>query len=80
VIQRDVELLARMSQVNQALGEIVLRMLPRVQGGALDPVDLRAVGYGLVVLGQQMQRRADELDGPAANAAPPQIEGPADGR
>lgn len=75
VIQRDVELLAQMSMVNQALGQVVLRMLPQTQGGVLDSAELQAVGRDLVALGREMQRRADHRGGMVIDAAVPEIGG-----
>ena len=79
MMERDRTLLATMREVNQALGEVVVRMLPREQGAGLDPATLRAVGRGLVLLGQDMVRRAEELDAPVVDVLARAIEGTCDG-
>ncbi|MGH7866058.1 MAG: hypothetical protein ACREP9_00155 [Candidatus Dormibacteraceae bacterium] len=62
MIAEDRKLLARLSAVNAAMGEIALRMMANQNGGELDPRDLRAAGWELGLLGVDMVRRADELD------------------
>jgi hypothetical protein len=63
MIRRDRELLARLSVINQNLGEALLRMFSRQYGGELRADDLRRVGAQLADIGNDMVRRADELDG-----------------
>lgn len=62
MINADRQLLSRLSAINQSMGEIVLRMIGRQDGGQLNPADLRAVGRQLALLGADMVRRADDLD------------------
>jgi hypothetical protein len=64
VIEKDRALLNRLATLNIAMGEVVLRMVSRQDGGELDVVDLRMVGSELSQLGQDMLTRAAELDGP----------------
>jgi len=62
VIERDRALLARMTAVNTAMGEVVVAMLAHQDGGELNSADLREVGERLRQLGVDMRARADELD------------------
>jgi hypothetical protein len=62
MIEVDRQLLSRLSAVNQSMGEIVLHMISREDGGQLNAADLRAVGRQLALLGADMVRRADDLD------------------
>jgi hypothetical protein len=62
MIKVDRQLLSRLSAVNQSMGEIVLHMISREDGGQLNAADLRAVGRQLTLLGADMVRRADDLD------------------
>ncbi|MBV8994599.1 MAG: hypothetical protein JO287_13080 [Pseudonocardiales bacterium] len=61
MIEKDRVLLKRLAMVNQMMGELVIKMLPNVEGGQLNAADLRAVGREFAVLATDMLRRADEL-------------------
>jgi len=58
---KDRQLLARMTSVNTAKGEVVVAMLAHQDGGELNSADLREVGERLRRLGQDMRDR-DELE------------------
>ncbi|MBV8993223.1 MAG: hypothetical protein JO287_05880 [Pseudonocardiales bacterium] len=62
MIEKDRVLFKRMALVNQMMGELVVKMLPSVEGGQLNAADLRAVGNEFAVLATDMLRRADEID------------------
>lgn len=62
MIGKDRKLLARMTSVNGAMGEVLVAMLAHQDGGELNAADLRAVGERLRQLGQDMRDRADELE------------------
>ncbi|MQA08439.1 MAG: hypothetical protein GEU98_07770 [Pseudonocardiaceae bacterium] len=63
MIERDRELLARASLVNQQLGAATVEMLHRQNGGELPANGLRTVGEHLAQLAADLIARAEELDG-----------------
>lgn len=62
MIRRDRELLADLSAVNTWLGEAVVDLLARQDGGELPPDGLRVLGEHLHRLGMRLQHRAAQLD------------------
>ncbi|MBK1786968.1 hypothetical protein [Prauserella cavernicola] len=62
MIRRDRELLARLSTVNTHLGEAVVELLHRQDGGRLPADGLRLLGHHLQDLTVDLIERADELD------------------
>ncbi|MFF5986876.1 hypothetical protein [Prauserella flavalba] len=62
MIRRDRELLARLSAVNTHLGEAVVELLHRQDGGQLPADGLRLLGKHLQELTTDLIARADELD------------------
>lgn len=59
MIREDRELLNRLATVNQSLGEFVLDVISRQDGGELNAADLRKLGRALCTLGTDMTIRAD---------------------
>ena len=68
MIEKDRILLARMSRINQSLGQVVLELYDYQDGGELPPVGLRTLGTLLAELGTDMIARADELSRPIIDA------------
>ncbi|PWV85763.1 3-hydroxyacyl-CoA dehydrogenase [Prauserella marina] len=62
MIRQDRELLARLSSVNTRLGEAVVELLHRQDGGLLPAEGLRALGHHLQGITADLLNRADELD------------------
>ncbi|WP_199430503.1 hypothetical protein [Qaidamihabitans albus] len=62
MIRKDRELLARLSALNTYLGEIVVELLHRQDGGELPADGLRQLGGHLQRLTTDLLARADELD------------------
>ncbi|PRX48201.1 hypothetical protein B0I33_10415 [Prauserella shujinwangii] len=62
MIRRDRELLARLSALNTYLGEVVVELLHRQDGGELPADGLRRLGGHLQQLTADVLARADELD------------------
>lgn len=67
MIREDRELLARLARANQALGEVVTRVLDGLVEGRLAAGPLRAVGQELASLGAEMVAHADVLDSVVEN-------------
>ncbi|MFC4001348.1 hypothetical protein ACFS2C_06650 [Prauserella oleivorans] len=63
MIARDRELLVRLSQTNRRLGEAVVELMSRQDGGELPAEGLRALADVLGGLSADLYARASELDG-----------------
>ncbi|PRX44712.1 hypothetical protein B0I33_111226 [Prauserella shujinwangii] len=63
MIARDRDLLARLMTVNTQLGRLTVTLLDGQDGGELPAGGCHALGEALLALGQEMQARADELEG-----------------
>jgi len=68
VIEEDRVLLARLSKINQSLGQVVLELCDYQDGGELPSAGLRTLGEQLMDLGMDMISRAEELDRPVIDA------------
>lgn len=62
MIQRDRELLVRMSRVNRTLGLVASEAMARQDGGELPAQPLREIGEALRVLVDELLARADEIE------------------
>lgn len=62
MIRKDRELLARLSAMNSYLGEAVVELLRRQDGGELPAEGLRDLGAELQRFATDLLARADELD------------------
>ncbi|MFC4000505.1 hypothetical protein ACFS2C_10575 [Prauserella oleivorans] len=77
MIRRDRELLAHLSAVNARLGEAVVELLDRQDGGELPADGLRALGEHLQRVTTEVLKRAAELDAVVVDASDrPAIPGP----
>jgi hypothetical protein len=63
MIERDRELLARLAQINQGIGEVVVKLMGGQDGGELPAAGLRDLGLRLAALGVDLLKRAAERDG-----------------
>jgi hypothetical protein len=62
VIERDRELLVRMSRVNRCLGLVAAEAMAQQRDGELPPQPLREIGLALRALADDLISRADEIE------------------
>jgi len=63
VIEKDRVLLARLSRVNQSLGQVVLELCDYQDGGGLPPVELRTLGTLLADWTKELDHPIVDADG-----------------
>ncbi|MCP2254268.1 hypothetical protein LY13_003035 [Prauserella aidingensis] len=68
MIARDRDLLSRLGQVNAGLGEAVVELMTRQDGGELAAGDVRELAERLGGMAAELYRRAAELEGGATPA------------
>ncbi|MQA64018.1 MAG: hypothetical protein GEU86_21705 [Actinophytocola sp.] len=73
MIERDRELLARISRVNSTLGSAVVELLNNLEDGVLPAKHLRAIGACLAQMSRDVIARADDIDGRIPDRPPPQV-------